>query len=469
MIRKLLVLAGLLAASCAAAKSEWITMHTESFRVYSSASERSTREALNRLERVRGFFVQFTGIEPDKSAPVSVVLFGSEKEYLPYRFNAFAVAYYSNHSDRDFIVLGKPGEQSMETAAHEYTHLVYQHAGYRLPPWLNEGLAELYSNIQSMGDYTGFGDAIPGRVLALRDGTWVPLQTILNADQQSPYYTDPKLADRLYNAGWALVHMLATTEPYRQKFSVLVEAINNGTPSVTALEAVYGMPLATLESALKSYIHGNNFNMLKVKIRLAASEKLAGQPADPFEVRQVQAELLMGLDNKQQEARSLFETLSREAPDRPEPMANLGYLSWRAGDPDAAAEQFATAIKLGNRSPRLLLDFARLAGSDSPKSATTALQFLLELEPKNLDGRLLLANLLMRQDQFAEAYQLTKAVTSVRTAEQRDSLLYMRAYAALRLGNREDARKLAEELAKVATSEDLRDRAEDMLRMSGQR
>ena len=90
--------------------------------------------------------------------PVYVVVFGSEKEYAPYRFNEFATAYYFGGADRDYIVMGRTGEQAAQIAVHEYVHLVARHAGLKFPPWLNEGIAELYSTIRMQGDKVLVGD-----------------------------------------------------------------------------------------------------------------------------------------------------------------------------------------------------------------------------------------------------------------------------------------------------------------------
>src|SRR5258706_16030486 len=121
----------------------------------------------------------------------------------------------------------------------------------------------------------------------------------------------------------------------------MVIAVNNGVPSVQALETAYGVPFATIETELKSYIRGNSFSQLKVKIRLDDTEKLTSQPADMFEVREAQAELLIGLQGRQVEARTRFEGLAREEVKRPEPWAGLGYLALRDGKRDEAAEPFA--------------------------------------------------------------------------------------------------------------------------------
>src|SRR3977135_584566 len=223
-----LVLALLLCAAARAGQPTWILMQNEYFRVYSSANERDTREVLNQFELIRGFFNQITGAKPEKVEPVPVMVFGTEKEYQPFRFNDFATAYYAKHSDRDFIVVGKLGDQSRQTASHEYTHLEFAHAGYTLPPWLNEGIADLFSTLRSQGEFTLYGDILPGRLQELGRQKWVPLQTILAADQTSPYYNESSKAGSLYDESWALVHMLATSEEYRDKFWGLVNAVNSG-------------------------------------------------------------------------------------------------------------------------------------------------------------------------------------------------------------------------------------------------
>ena len=468
MIRAYAILSVLLSTAAVAAQPTWITMQSENFQVYSSAGERDTRSYLNQFERVRGFFSQSTGYSPAKARPVTVVIFGSEKEYQPYRFNEFAVAYYANRSDRDFIVVGKLGEQSSQTATHEYTHLVFERAGFSLPPWLNEGLAEVFSTLRPAGTNTDFGHILPGRLQALNREPWVPMATILAADQKSPYYNETEQAGSLYNQGWAFVHMLMTTNQYRTHFWEVVKSVDHGTPSVQALETAYGMPLATIEGALRHYISGNAFNKLRVKITLDATESLTSQPADMFDVREAQAELLMGLAGKQQEARARFEELAREDAKRPEPWANLGYLSWRDGKPDEAEQHFARAFELGSRSPRLLLDYASLAEGDKPEQSTAVLKVLLDLEPKNLDARLLLAELQMDQSQYAEALATVRLISQVRTVEQRDRLIYLHAFASMRLGDMPEARVRAEELKRVSASEERRSQADEILRFANQ-
>ena len=58
---------------------KWIRMQSPNFEVLSSAGERETRNTLNYFEQVREFFLKFNGHAPKEPAPVTIVIFGSEK------------------------------------------------------------------------------------------------------------------------------------------------------------------------------------------------------------------------------------------------------------------------------------------------------------------------------------------------------------------------------------------------------
>ena len=458
-----LLLAVLLGARAQAGQPTWIEMRNENFHAYSSAGKGETQAFLGHLERVRSFFVQVTGAAPADPVPVTVVIFGSSKEYQTYRPNDFAAAYYSNHTDRDFIVVGELGEQSSSTAAHEYTHLVFKHGGYQLPPWLNEGLAELFSTIRSSGSDIDFGDVIMGRLQPLYHEPWVPMETILTADRNSPYYNESQRASSLYNQSWALVHMLATTKPYSDNFWPLVQAIGRGTPSVQALETAYGQPFAQIEHALRSYISGDQFYKLHVKLKTSDTGKLAWTPANPFDVQEIQAELLAGLPGRQAEARTRLEQLAKDNPTRPEPLARLGYLSWYERRSGEAAEYFARAFALGNRSPRLLQDYASLRMHDKPEDAVAALNALISLDAENVEARIMLGFLQMSQRQYAQVLETIRPVKHVSSFESRDNVLLLQALAFMNMQKYTEARGRAEELKRLSTSPDMQQQADSIL------
>lgn len=454
-----LILAALCCALALHAEPKWIHMQTADFQMYSAADEGETRSALNYFERVRNFFLQMTGRTPANPLPVYIVMFNSTKEYEPYKPKEFALAYYTGNTDRDYIVLGKTGEQTAQAATHEYVHLVARHAGLRLPPWLNEGMAELYATLHPLGDSIEFGAPILGRVQALSREKWVPLATILTADHESAYYNETNKAGNLYNEGWALVQFLATSEEYRPGFDRVFQAIAGGAPSIETLEAVYGRPLAKIEADLKFHISSGSYRKLVTKMKLDSSkDKIAAAPANMFDVRLALANLTVKDD-----PRTRLEELSREDPKRPEPFAGLGYLALRDRDTKQALEHFSKAYELGDHSPKLLWDYGRLAERERPQDSLRALSELVKLEPDNLDARIELGGVHMNARQAVEALETIKPVTKV-TAQQAQRMFYIMAAAQLQLGDRAEARATATRLQSIALSQEYKDRAADMLR-----
>ena len=171
-------------------------------------------------------------------------------------------------------------------------HLVVQHAGLKFPPWLNEGLAELYSTLKPHGKDILVGSLIEARYQTLLQDKWVPLALILNAGMDSPYYNEKNKAGSLYNEGWALTHMLALSPEYRVKFPQVMSAISDGTPSADALAQAYGKSLNVIETELRAYLHGGKFQGVLIPAQLVkVDDDLEAQPADEFELKLMLAEI----------------------------------------------------------------------------------------------------------------------------------------------------------------------------------
>jgi hypothetical protein len=455
---------GLFVLTCATigrAETKWIHMESANFQVYSGAGERDTRDTLRYFERVRDFFLQANNHAPEKPVPVYVVIFGSEKEYAPYRINQFATAYYRSGADRDYIVMSRPGEATAQIATHEYVHLLARHAGHHYPPWLGEGLAELYSTFQSLGDKVIVGALIPGRLQALNTEKWVPLATILAADQNSPYYNEKDKAGSLYNEGWALVHMLQLTPEYGTKVLTAFSAIVSGTASVTALEQTYGKPLSAIEKDLQAYIRGNQFRALQYPVKLdQVKDTFPASPASMFDVKLA----LLNLGDRpgaDQETQKKLEDLRQEDPKRPEPWAGLAYLAWRQQKMPEAVEDFAQAYALGNHSSKLLWDYGRLAENGHAEDAIKVLTELLVVEPENIDARIELAGGHMNARRPVQALLALQPVTKV-TPEQAPRFFYIMGFAQMQTGDLDGARVTAKKLAEYARTPQERAQAEQL-------
>lgn len=450
------------------AESHWIRLRSADFEMYSRASPRAACDTLREFEQVRGFFLQASGKPPSKPMPVRLVVFGSAKEYEPYRYNEFAVAYYHQTFDRDYIVMSRSGADTFPLAVHEYVHLLVHHAGLKLPPWLNEGLAELYSTLRPMGDKILVGDLIPGRRQALLDEKWVPLATILAADQNSPYYNEKNKAGSLYNEGWALTHMLNLRAEYRPKFSELLQSIAAGEDSAQALLKIYERSVQQVEKDLRAYLGGVAFQGVLVPAKL---EKAGGEvPVEPlpdFDAQLMFADLLYS-PGKEALVQAALERLVRQDPKRSEPYRGLGYLEWRAGRREAATQQFGKAYERGDRDPKLLWDYGRLLLSEHGEEAVRVLSELLSLDAGRIDVRLELAEAQLRVNQAQAALQTLGAIRVVTPADA-PRFFRVAVYAHLHNGDPKSAEETAKRFREFAKTDEDRAAAERLIGLAAPR
>jgi tetratricopeptide (TPR) repeat protein len=435
----------------AVAEPRWIRIQSRHFEVYSSAGERATRDTVKYFEQVRGFFADAFGTDAKAGQTVRIVIFGSRREYEPYRMNEFATAYYKPGAERDYIVLSEAGLSSYPTATHEYVHLIANHSGMKLPPWLNEGLAELYSTLKPEGNKILVGSLIGGRQRALLEDRWVPLATICGADRQSQYYNEKDKAGALYNEGWALTHMLALSPQYRAGFQQFVKAIMAGLDTEGAMMKAYSRTMKRMDSEVQAYIRQDVFQAVLLPLKLARiEENLPAEPASRFDVRMTLAELSEH-PGREKDVAAMLQELVEEFPEQHEVHTALGYAEWRQGRADRARVHFARAYDLGGRSPRFLWDYGRLVKGDNAGRGIAALSALLDLEPARTDARVELAGLQLSTGLKMEARQTLGSVKKV-TPELAPRFFQVLAYAELANGYVEESRKAAGRWMETAVS-----------------
>jgi len=440
-MRKMLSFAGLMMvlSSAQGADTKWIRMPSADFEIYSSAGEGDTRRVLQYFERVHSFFDQgVSGGARQKREPVRVIVFGSAKEYEQYRFNSIAVAYYTQIAARDYIVLGSVNDNVFPIAVHEYVHLVAENVGLKLPPWLSEGMAEVYSTLRPTGEKVIVGTPILARMQALSREKWVPLSIILAADHDSAYYNEKSKAGSLYNEGWALAHMLELSPSYSPSFRQFLGELQKGTPSQKALEGVYGKPLETIEKDLQVYLHGNSFIAKVFTVKLQSGERVAPEPASMFDVKLALLDLA-NRPGREAEARDRLKELISENDKRPEPHVALGYIAARDGHREEAVKAFEDALALGTRNPQMLWDYGRMVGESNPAQAMLALTTLLVDQPDRMEVRLMLAQIQMNGKLAKEAIETLGRVKKV-TPKDAPRFFQILAFANMEMGNAQAAR-----------------------------
>lgn len=448
------------AALAQGADRKWVKLRSANFELFTSAGERAGRRTIQEFERTRSFFGQTMQRELSNPIPVRIVLFRSKKEYLPYRPGEVAAAYYLSGRDADLIVLVAGNESSV--AIHEYVHLLVRHSGLQLPLWMNEGLADLYSSMRQVGGQFVVGYAHPGRIAILREEKWVPLAQVLAAGQDSQHYTEKERAGKFYAESWALTHMLNFSQEYRPKVTELLQLLDAGTPSVTALEIVYGVTIEELQRKVQSYVRQNRLNGAFFDIKLEKSaERPSVEPAAGLEVDLLLADLL-SKTQKSEEARAMYERVSSENPEAPGPHEGLGDLEYQLGDKDQARIHFGRAFELGSNNLRMLKRYARLQREAGDEKIVLTLLRAVKVSPEDVETRLVLASHHLQKDSYWQAVAVLGKIRNA-NADQARSALRMLAYAHLKLNHRERGRQTARQLLELARTPEEADYAHRLL------
>jgi tetratricopeptide (TPR) repeat protein len=440
----------------------WERLKSPDFEMYSSAGERGSRDTIRYFEQVRSFFIEVLGAAQRDQKPVYIIAFGSEKEFELYRPNEVAAAFYQPTKQRDFIVLGRIGEEYLPAVVHEYVHLLAQSADLKLPLWLNEGIADVYSTLKPTGNKVIVGTPPPGRVLTLLREKWIALPLVLAAKHDSPYYNEKNRASAFYGESWALTHMLMLGTEYRSGYSKCIAAIRAGTPSEDALVSTYGKPLDRIERDLHEYVRSTTVNGSVFNVKL--EKESAEVPIEPLPDYDLKLRLAEVADRPGHEpqARATLEILTRDEPKRPEAFADLGYLSWREGHREEAVDVFDKAFDLGYRERGMLWDYGRMAEQSHPEDAARALGSLVEIQPDRVEARIELAAVQLRLKQPQAALATLRPATKV-SAKDAPRLFRIMAYAQLDNNNREEARNAAKRLAETAQEQADKDEAQRLL------
>src|SRR3954447_8106370 len=288
-IRALVVCTALVSMPLQAAH-RWTGLTTPHFEMYTNNSMGSGTKALETFERVRSFFLDNSPSKHAPDTPVRIIAFRSEKDFEPYRPNDGAFAYYQRSRKRDYIVMQDLSPEHYRTAVHEYTHLIVEHSGLKLPTWLNEGLADLYSSMEPKGNQTMVGRPIEGHLIVLGNEKWLDLALLTSVRQDSPYYNE------------------------RTKMQIFyAESLNGYFHHRTIQVSLFDSKLEKLDLQPE----GRDLSALQTELALA--------------------DLLSGQTRKAAQAKERLDRIAAEYPQSAEVEESVGYFAWQGADARGAA------------------------------------------------------------------------------------------------------------------------------------
>ena len=362
LLRCLLVVLGWLTIADLPAKEKWFTGSVEEFTVYANTSKGVASRVVENLLEVREIFSKVSSdLMPKYRVPLRVFVFKDEAtvgRFLPLsrRNRKDFGGMYTRDLEGDLMLIR--GEFADETVRrlvyHEYIHFLMQHSGIRLPIWLNEGLAELYSSIELVGREARIGKPIEGRAIQLQRKKPIPFERLFRITPESPEYKSWRHGKgTFYAQSWALVHLLAygKTDLPKEAFGELLNrVVSEPIVSEQTLREVTGLGFKEMEKRLNRYVNGMNYGFLRMKRpELPSEATLELSRASEGEVDLIEGMLLLVLQGPEQ-AYAPLQHAYRNLPDSPEAAAYQGYYRFHQELYPAAVEAFEEAIERGSRS-----------------------------------------------------------------------------------------------------------------------
>ncbi len=403
------VLAALLIASTLHA-ADWIALRGAGVELVSDAPEKTARLALDRLEQIRRILPPSSEPEP---IPLRVFLFAKQSEYRAYAPDATAAGFYRSGMERDYIAMHAGAVPRV--VLHEYAHFAMHQRNVNRPTWLEEGLAEFYS------DFNGkqVGLPIPEHLKLLEQRTWLTAERL----------NEPRELDELFYAqSWALVHMLRREPQFPDKV----------TPQML--------------TDLRRYLR----TMRPTAVNVAAS---TAQPASLEPVSALNALLLradLALRSQHPElARTLYTQAAREYPNSSSAATGLATLAFADGKHDEALAQLKRALELNDRDALAWFQWALMENDEA------ALEKAAQLNPDLAEAHVLLGVRLTDDGDLDGA--LAHLEQATRLMPRKSYAWYSLGYAQNKRGDIMGARGSLERALRTATSREQRQMAETLL------
>jgi tetratricopeptide (TPR) repeat protein len=460
----------LLAGMPAIAADHWLRIASPDFELYTTASDKQGRDTIRHLEQVRAFFLQASPIRNPGDFPLRIFQFDTEAQYEPYRQNAFTVAYFVATPASEYIVMGdrvssKQPEGDYAASIHEYMHLIVRHSGLKLPTWLNEGWADVFSTLRPEGKDTAVGDLLPDRMKSLASDEWMDFDTLTSVNIGSPAYHEASRVGIFYAESWALAHMLYLSPEYKDNFGKFVVALNSGKSSAEACQIAFGRSSAAVFADLRAYFNRKRIYGRVFETRIESPDsQIESSPLPEFDARLALADLMVAI-GRREGAQAEYARLEKEQPDRADLDRSIGYTALWNKDVETARRYFAKAFDAGDADAQMCFQLAALERQAKQPAAKIIpiLERTVKSKPDFTEARVELG--LMRVDtrDFPAAVSTLMAISNI-TPQQATGVYCGLAYSYVQTGELEAAQRNAENCRKWAKTDLDRRRAAPILK-----
>jgi len=446
----------------------WIEVRSPNFTVVSNAGEREARRIAAQFEEFREVFhAAFPTLRTDLGKPILIFALRNEdsiKSLLPayweVKGHMHPAGLYVAREERDLVVVRTDleGENPYEIVYHEYTHALFRLNFRDLPVWMNEGYAEFLGNSEIGEKEVQIGKIAPGHLEILRTNKLIPIETLFQVDETSPYYNEQNRSSVFYAESWALVHYLMTDPDAvkRQLNSNYLKAWTASNNQIEAAQKTFG-DLKKFSQVMEAYARQRSFFVGHLKLSVHDDPK--GYPSRSLSLAETQA--LRGIffvyTRRPAEAKAALDEALAADPKFPVVHEGLGLFAWYSKqDPQTAEAEFARAVPQTppNYLPVYMAAMLRSRTNSGPTGLSDSLADLekvIQMNPKFAPAYAVAANLYSRDpQQHDKAVSMGKQAFLLDPANLNYAISY--GFVLVNVGKTQDARNLTAQIDKAAHS-----------------
>jgi Tfp pilus assembly protein PilF len=449
------------------AKDSWVEVRSPNFTVISNSGEKEARRIADQFEQFREVFhATLPQLRVDLGKPLLIFAVKNEDSlrillpaFWETKGRVHPAGLYAPGEDRHFVAVrtDMEGENPYEVIYHEYTHAIMNLNFRDLPVWLGEGLAELFANSQIQSKEVHVGTASRYHLMELQQSRLIPVEALLVAGHDSPYYNEANRATVFYAESWAIVHYLMM-DPDARKRQLLfnfMKAWDETGDQVKAAQDTFG-DLKKFSLAMEQYARQPSFYFLKVPTAIHGDAKsYSSRELPPAEVAAYRA-LFYIHTQRFNEARSSVDEALQDDANSPLAYEARGLLAYYQQDFRAAEDAFARAVELHSTSYFVYYFDAqarlRHGGVATPQERTrvaVSLEKAVDMNPQFAPAYAGLASV-YSMDQATHEKAFQAALKSVKLEPGNLSYATNYGYVLLNAGKIDDAKVLVPRIRKAA-------------------
>ena len=444
-------------AVSATAKDEWVKVQSKNFSMVGNAGEKELRRVATKLEQFREVFRQLLPkMKFTSPVPTSVIVFKSDKAFAPYKpvdadgqTSDWVAGYFLKGEDVNYITLSTEGEkeQTYSTIFHEYTHFLVDNGIGRskIPPWLNEGLAEYYEKFKIEDDQKVTLGALNNNHLALLgQKSIIPFDTFFNVDYYSLNRQGKDRVGVFYAQAWALMHYLQHSEngARRKQLGAFIELVTGGKAPQDAFHLAFQSDYATMQAELRKYIEQKKFNILAAnfKEKLVFDTQMQTTAVSEADSKAILGDLLFHASRFDEAEAHLRQALALN-PDSAQANMTLGLVKMKQKDFSEAKKFLRKAIETDDKNYLAHYQYAYVLSRETMTETGFATDFNSTLAD---EVKTELKKSIALNADFAESYSLYAFVCAVRNEDIDEAIEFIKKALTISPGNQKYLIRAAE-------------------------